>query len=148
MKRLATKTLRLVPVLLAVGCGGTTDPGCDLCTTSAIVYGQVRTVSGVPITGAQVTVEAHATNCAGRIFGATNLRPTTDADGRYRDQTLSFNTYIASCLIVNLTPPAGSGLSMASVAESSASIRFRPSYPAGGKLDSARVDVILANRNG
>jgi hypothetical protein len=119
----------------------TTEPGCDVCTTSAIVYGRVTTATGTPVAGARVRVEAFRNTCEGFASGLTNVEPVTAVDGSYRDQSLSPAAPFRACLRVTAMPPAGSGLSAQTV--EGAEVQFLDDYR-GRERDSVRVDVTLS----
>jgi hypothetical protein len=140
MRSLAS--MSILAVLALAGCHAATQPpGCDVCTTSAIVYGRVQTTSGTPVNEAEVKVEAHRDSCAGPLYGETNLRVFTRPDGTYRDQPLSLAGPFNACLVVRVMPPDAAGLAPA--ADSGASVPFRADYPPGQSHDSVRVDVVI-----
>jgi hypothetical protein len=58
---------------LAIGCDMTGPADCDICTTSAIVYGTVRSPDGSPQSTARITIEARAPSCRASGLGGNNL---------------------------------------------------------------------------
>lgn len=120
-----------------------TEP-CDLCTTSALVYGDVRDAAGAPVPRAEVRVEAYSADTSrGQrdvLAGGTNLPLRTTSAGRYRDLSLSLSEPFRARLVVRVTPPAGSGLAAVSVG--GVQVEFRADYR-GPARDSVRVDVVL-----
>ena len=119
----------------------TTDPGCDICTTSAVVYGRVTTTTGTPVAGARIDVEALHDACAGRASGFTDVAPVTAADGSYRDQPRAHTAPFRACLRVTATPPAASGLSARTV--EGAQVQFLDDHR-NARRDSVRVDITLS----
>lgn len=119
----------------------TTEPGCDICTTSAVVYGRVTTFSGSAVVGARLRVEAFRDTCGvGFAIGQTNVAAFTAADGSYRDQPYSLAAPFRACLRVTVTPTAASGLAPRTV--EGAQVQFLDDYRPRGR-DSVRVDVTL-----
>jgi hypothetical protein len=138
------KSVSFLALCLAVmGCSRTTEIGCDPCTTSAIVYGTVRTSDGAPIAAARIDVDAYLDQCSGPHWGQTNVPAQSDVDGRYRSSPSSPAAPFSACVVVRVTPPSGS--SFASAASSGAFVQFRDSRSTG--LDSSRVDIALAASN-
>lgn len=119
----------------------TTEPGCDICTTSAVVYGRVTTSSGSAVVGARLRVEAFRDTCGvGFAIGQTNVEPFTAADGSYRDQPYSLAAPFRACLRVTVTPTVASGFAPRTV--EGAQVQFLDDYRPRGR-DSVRVDVTL-----
>ena len=127
-------------VFIAIACVRTSDPACDICTTSAIVFGTVRTATGTVVAGATIQVDAHRDTCDGPLYGGSNFPATTSLAGEYRDAPFSLAGPFSACLVVRVIPPAGSGLSAA--ADSGAVVRFLNDF-SGAVRDSIRVDVQL-----
>jgi hypothetical protein len=119
----------LLVLAITFGCSRTTEPGCDICSSSAIVYGTIRSPTGVALLGAVVTVEAYRDVCSGPI-----------EDGAYRVAPISVSAPFVACIIVRVTSPGGSGL--AAAADSGAVVRFTADV-GGGAHDSTRVDIQL-----
>jgi hypothetical protein len=131
-------------VALAVaGCQTTTREGCDICTTSAVVYGHIRDGSGAPIPNVTIHVDAFATSGSGLTpnpVGATNIVRQSDASGAFRDQPLSLLGPFHATLTVRAIPTETSGF--VETAVSGAQVDFRSDYP-GGDRDSVQVDIVL-----
>lgn len=124
-----------------IACSPTTDVGCDVCTTSALVYGTVRTADGAPIAGARIDIDAYLDDCSGPHWGQTNVPAQSDGDGKYRGSLLSPAAPFSACVVVLATPPSGSGL--ITTTNSGSFVQFRANFRSTG-LDSTRVDIALA----
>lgn len=129
-------------VLLTLGLGCNIEPPlCDICTTSAIVYGTVRDTAGAPIAGAIITVNAWRDSCtAGLAVGGTNVSPMSNAAGAYRDAPFSPSGPFQGCLRVSVHAPQGALWRDTTV--SGALVNFRADYPPGPH-DSVQVDVVV-----
>ena len=76
---------------LAIGCG--VEPGCDICTSSVIVTGNVVSTQG-PLVGARVRALPYAGECADSIqAGDSSAAATTSATGTF---TLRVSTILTS----------------------------------------------------
>jgi hypothetical protein len=118
----------------------TTEPvGCDICTTSAIVYGTVRSGGGFPVARAQVSVEARQTSCRGMNVDLSGGAATTDTIGNYRVELISPFSPTAVCLVVTAQPPASASPAIPA-GDTGHVIRLQPS---GEPRDSVRVDLVL-----
>ena len=73
-----------------LGCGEPI-PLCDICTTSAVVYGAVHSQASEGVEGALVTVTLFRETCEGgeTIPGLGPVELTTDATGSYREHLIS-----------------------------------------------------------
>jgi hypothetical protein len=94
-------------VCCVAACDLTEPNGCDLCTTSAVVYGTVLDSAGAPIVGVQVDVRAFETACTGGSpkGGTDNGWPITNAQGRYSARPISiYGPFTTDCLIVTANP--------------------------------------------
>ena len=136
---------RLLPLVgpvaaVAAFAACTTEPvGCDICTTSAIVYGTVRSGSGFPVARARVSVEARETSCRGTLVDFSGAFATTDSIGNYRVGLVSPFSPTAVCLIVTAQQPES--VTPASLAADTGHvIRLQPSSE---PRDSVRVDLVL-----
>lgn len=67
-------------LLFMAACRDNTPPRCDICATSAIIYGTVRRADGRPVPDVTITIEAHAQSCNG---------PRTPAAIRYARQMMA-----------------------------------------------------------
>jgi hypothetical protein len=133
-----------VGIALAVaGCRQTVvRDGCDVCTTSAVVYGNVRDATGTPVPNVVIQIQAFASNDSGLTspVGGTNITPQSDAFGAYRDQPLSPLGPFHAVVAVRATPPRTSGFLATTV--SGAHVDFRSDFD-GGSRDSIQVDIVL-----
>lgn len=98
------------------------------------VYGQVRDPQGAAVRNATVTVSDVRGGCEGGVASVTSS--DTDAAGNYRMVVGSWGQSYTSCLRVQVTPPAGTGLAAYNTT--------RPSVTMKPSLDSVRVDLELA----
>jgi hypothetical protein len=124
--------------LIHLACTGSGDPLCDTCTTSSIIYGQVRYAGGGPIPGAAVTIEARRDKCSSAdVPTGSESGLVAGPDGRYRTQLFAYARFTA-CPRVSVVPP-GSALGP-TVAEGP-TVQFLPDFGANQQRDSVRVDV-------
>ena len=127
---------------LAIACSTEPEPGCDVCTSSAIVYGTITSPTGAPVAGAGVRVEAFRDACVA-AGGApeTTHGSTTPADGSYRGHLLATIAPFRACLRVTVTPHPLSGLAPRTM--EGVEVSFLADYGANDR-DSVRVDVALS----
>ena len=121
--------------LALLGCGDSQQP-CEFCSTSAVVYGQVRYAGGGPIAGAPVAVDAHRESCSSNdIPSGSPSGFVTDADGNYGVLLTAEGNGFTACPRVSAVAP-GAELT-ASV--DGPTVVFHPDG-ATQQLDSVRVD--------
>ena len=120
---------------------GTAPHACDVCSTSAIVYGTVRSTSELPMAGVRISVQARRFSCRGSDINMFGEPVSSDASGNYRLTVISLFAPTAVCLIVAGQPPVSSGLTMA--ADTGHVIRLQPDYSADQPHDSVRVDLLV-----
>jgi hypothetical protein len=140
------KTIRVLVVSIAEviasacsGFGG--EPGCDLCTTSAIVYGSVHGATGAPVSGASVTADIRIDSCQGMSVGSLGGPSIADALGVYHLRARSLSAPAAACLLLTVQPPTGSGLR--AIVDTGHVVRLQADWPSGAVLDSVRVDFVI-----
>jgi hypothetical protein len=75
-------------LVTALGCGSPTR-GCDICTTTGVVYGRVTNAGGTPASGVKVSLEGRPGVCPGADQGVAQASAFTDATGRYRAELRS-----------------------------------------------------------
>lgn len=140
MRRTIVETAFAIVCATALACSLDTGPrGCDICTTSAIVFGTVRSASGTPVPGARVSVEARETSCRGTQIGGEDA--IADTSGAYRVRLRSPEAPTAVCLVVTGVPPTSSG--MMSGSDTGHVVRMQPDYGRDESTDSVRVDLTL-----
>lgn len=127
-------------LLFMAACRDNTPPRCDICATSAIIYGTVRCADGTPVPDVTITIEAHAQSCNGPTYTSSDPVRTAN-DGSYRSAPKSLTGPFLACLVVSGLPPAGTGLRAA--ADSGATVMFRADYGGDGQHDSTRADLVL-----
>jgi hypothetical protein len=127
--RLSLLTLSLL------GCGDSQQP-CEFCTTSAVVYGQVRYSGGGPIASAPVAVDAHRESCSSSdIPAASPSGFSTGTDGNYWVLLTTGGNEFTACPRVSAVAP---GTELTAFADGP-SLVFHPDGEP--QLDSVRVDV-------
>ena len=128
----------LAILITAASCG---ERACDVCMTTAVVYGTVTGASGQPVAGAPVDVRAYLNDCvASQLRGATTGQVAfTNVQGRYRTNAMSlFSPFTANCFVVTLNKSAD-----ARWPTDSAQIRTQLEFRFGGRQDSARFDLVV-----
>jgi hypothetical protein len=126
--------------LVCVGVLACSEPVCDVCTSSAIIYGQVLHTSGEPLSGNPIFIEAHAESCdSGEIRGTWD-GPVTGPDGSYRTRFRSPAAAFTACPRVTVELPGGVP---DHVTVDGSPVEFRNDFGsrASQPRDSARVDV-------
>jgi hypothetical protein len=99
------RAIILVALMLAA-CSGPTEPRCDICTTSALVYGTVVDASGDPVVGAPIDVRVYGDTCVqGALRGGSDVNvPRTNSSGAYRARVISlFQPFTASCFVITVS---------------------------------------------
>jgi hypothetical protein len=92
-------------VIALTSCGGTSDPFCDICTTSAIVYGTVTDEAGDPVVGAPLHIDVYREACTDSdLRGGTHSGvPRTNSAGMYTASVISlYAPFTARCFLVTL----------------------------------------------
>jgi hypothetical protein len=131
----------VIAPLLTLAFLGCSDPTCDLCTTSAIVYGTV-TRSGSPVSGASVTVTPIRDNCSsGEPALGGELTTSTVNDGSYRAHSRTPDAPFTACIRVSVLESGSPGGPPVTV--DGGTVQFRADYGPGQNRDSVRVDVDL-----
>ncbi len=129
---------------LVVGCDST---GCDLCTTSAIVFGRVTNQQAQPVANVPVDVRLFRTTCTQALAdgGTDALLPRTDSQGNYEAQPFSRAApFTAQCVQV-VIDPRGQVLDIPTdTVRAQAALELRADYK-GPARDSVRVDVQIGS---
>jgi hypothetical protein len=113
--------------------------GCDICTTSAVVYGTVRQPGGAAVASAPVLIGIYRESCDGEVeIPGDGL--ITAADGSYRTQPAAFTGQFTACVRVTVQEPGSSGDPGVTV---EGAVEFLPDFGSGQQRDSVRVDVEL-----
>jgi hypothetical protein len=136
--------LAIVAVLFALGCSKSTDPGCDVCTTSAVVFGSITDHAGSPVVGMPLDIRVFAEGCgSGSMRGGSDSGvPRTDGAGQYRATVLSlFSPFTARCFVLTSNPNAQGDWPTAQL-EQPGALELRADYNAGPR-DSIRIDFQL-----
>lgn len=129
---------------LAACGGGTGITGCDLCTSSALVYGTVTSADGSPVPAAMVTASGWRLGCPGEggkgpFFDSPDL--ATDESGEFRTVVTALLGPELMCLVVRADPSADSGL--LPMADTGATVMLTPDFNRAEPMDSVRVDLVL-----
>jgi hypothetical protein len=118
------------------GCGISGPSGCDICTTSAIVYGTVRASDGQGLSAVRITIEARAPSCRASGIGVNNGPIVSDSQGNYRGFVISLFAPTAVCLLVTGQPSDSARLRTA--ADTGHVVRLEDPGQ-----DSVRVDLVV-----
>jgi len=126
--------LCLATALSVAACEESPLPPQDGEFSAILVYGAVRDPSGAAVSGAGVSVwESRSSGCT---TGSPAVPATTDASGSFRAIPGNWGMAYDACIVVQVQPPAGSGLSAETVT--------RHPVRLSTELDSVRIDVVLA----
>lgn len=129
----------LLGFALATGCGISGPSGCDICTTSAVVYGTVRSSDGNALSAARITIEARSPSCRSDDTGLNSGSIATDSLGNYRGYVISLFAPTAVCLIVTAQPADSARFRIA--ADTGHVVSLESS---DASQDSVRVDLVVA----
>lgn len=117
-----------------------TDPVCDVCTSSAIIYGRVLHSTGEPVAGNPIMIEAREESCeSGKIQWIWD-GPVTGPDGSYRTQFRAPVPAFTACPRVTVDLP---GAVPDHVTVDGSPVEFRDDFGFGAnqRRDSVRVDI-------
>jgi hypothetical protein len=131
--RTALRVLSSAATLALAACGEPTR-GCDVCTWSAIIYGNVSS-AGSPAAGVTVRVNVGGAPCSAGVPTFEGARTVTNAEGFYRFQVRS-PVPSPQCVRVEAAPPGTDP-----VVEEAQSVVFKLSSDASLPYDSVRVDL-------
>lgn len=95
--------------LFAAGCFLLTEPGCDICTTSAVVQGTVS-ANGAAVAGAQVIAAVSISGCSETFIENFGPAASSGADGSYAVTVRAMLSPGERCVTLQIVPPTGSGL--------------------------------------
>lgn len=85
------------------------EPVCDICTTSAVIYGRVLRANEDVVAGAAMVVEAHRERCdSADVPGISDGNLVTAADGSYRADIVAGTGPFIACPRVTVALPYGS----------------------------------------
>ena len=141
-----TSRLAFVATMLLTACvsrAPAEEKGCDLCTTSAIVYGVAHDIDGLPVPNAVIKIDAFFIDTSrfrGSFSPESRNHPTrTNAAGEYRDRPFTLLSPFRARLKLKLIPTNAVG---DTVTVDSVEVDFRSDY-LGPVLDSVRVDFVV-----
>ena len=129
----------LIAALLAVALPGCSEPGCDICSTSAVAYGTVTKASAA-VSNARVGVMVFRESCTADLL-VDSVGTATGTDGGYRVRILTGLGPFTACIrvhVYDVGPPPGP-----TVTVEGATVRFLDDFGANLKHDSVRVDVAV-----
>ena len=130
----------LLSIAGLVGCS--TEPtGCDVCTTSAVVYGHVLDTASYPVPHTLIFVNAYRDSCGAGKIVVTNASAITDTSGRYRALLKTPIAPFNACLALSATPP--DVIPWGDTTISGALVEFRSDFRSEEPRDSVRVDLHL-----
>ena len=116
------------------------DPVCDVCTSSAIIYGRVLHASGESVAGNPILIEAYEESCDSGEIQWIWTGPVTGSDGSYRTQFLYPGPAFTACPRVTVELP-GSVPDHVTVDGSPVEFRDDFGWGANSRRDSVRVDI-------
>ena len=116
------------------------DPVCDVCTSSAIIYGRVLHTSGDPVAGNAIVIEAYEESCGSGETQWIWTGPVTGSDGSYRTQFRAPVPAFTACPRVTVDLP---GAVPDHVTVDGSPVEFRDDFGSGAnqRRDSVRVDI-------
>ena len=116
------------------------DPVCDVCTSSAIIYGRVVRATGEPVTGRSIVIEAFRESCDSGESQWIWDGPVTGSDGGYRTQFRYPGPAFTACPRVTVELP---GAVPDRVTVDGPAVEFRDDFGSGAteRRDSVRVDL-------
>ena len=118
-------------------------PGCDVCTTSLTVHGQVTAGFG-PVADARVDARSYAGACADSIMsGESSLTARSDATGAFNVRVLSLLGPRDHCVVLSVRSPEGSPWRDTVV--TIPTVRMESDYPSPSSIAFTR-NVILGAR--
>jgi hypothetical protein len=129
----------LILTLAIVACSSEPDV-CDICTTSAIVYGTVHRTGGAAVAAAPVYIGIYRESCDGDVE-VPGDGVITAADGSYRTQPAAFTGQFTACVRVTVQEPGSASGDPGVTVEGT--VEFLPDFGSGQQRDSTRVDVEL-----
>ena len=94
-------------VMLVLGCAGPTEVECDVCITSAVVFGTVTDAAGQPASGLPIDIRLFADDCPGEMLrgGSDSAVPRTNATGQYEAKVISlWSPFTARCFQITANP--------------------------------------------
>jgi hypothetical protein len=132
--------LLLVSTLVVPACSST--DACDLCTTSAVVYGTVRRSGGAVVAGASIHLGAFRESCdSGDLEVPGDPGLTTGTDGSYRAQLVALSGQFTACVRVMALEPGSASGDPGVTADGM--VEFLPDFGSGEPRDSVGVDLEL-----
>jgi hypothetical protein len=137
LPRRAARFLALCCLGAALACS---EPVCDVCTSSAIIYGRVLRTTGEPIAGSPIVIEAHQGSCASGQTQWIWEGPVTGPDGSYRTQFRAPAPAFTACPRVTVELPGGVP---DHVTVDGSPVEFRNDLGSSQPRDSVRVDVAV-----
>ena len=135
-----------VLLIACAACRLAEPEGCDVCTTSAVVYGVVRDDAGSPVSDARLTISAFNADTSrfrDNVSPTSRNNPTrTNAAGVFRAQPLTPLAPFLARVSVQVAPPSRF---VDTVADGNAVVEFRSDYR-GPSRDSIRIDIVVRRR--
>ena len=134
---LAARLFAIYSLGAVVACS---DPVCDVCTSSAIIYGRVLHTTGAPVAGNPIVIEAYDESCDSGETQWIWTGPVTGSDGSYRTQFRAPVPAFTACPRVTVELP---GAVPDHVTVDGSPVEFRDDFgfPANQRRDSVRVDI-------
>ena len=133
-------------VILSAGCDPS-GPGCDVCTTSALVVGRITDPDGAAVVNQQVDIRVYRDSCDEPLpaGGTDGGWPRTDEDGFYSGKVYSlFSPFVAHCLQIKVPARAAEDTAYG-LAQVMTTLELRSDYR-GPERDITRVDLVLSRK--
>ena len=134
---------RVLAVIALVGCGVFGPDGCDLCTTSTTVQGQVTSAAG-PVSGVVLDARAYAGICADSVrSGDSAISATTTTTGLFALRVQSLLAPAEHCIALRARGPTSE--SWRDTVVTILGVRFESDYPKRSSSSVAR-NVTLTHK--
>ena len=136
-------TIRITVFAVALGTGGCTlftEPGCDICTTSAVVRGEITGPTGA-VSGALLSAEIGFNGCDGPWISNFDATTRSAVDGSFALRVTTLFEPGARCVLLHAAPPAASGL--LAHTDTLHAVSFQADFPSRVRRDSVAWNVNL-----
>ena len=137
------RTIRIIVFAVTLGTGGCTlftEPGCDICTTSAVVRGEITGPTGA-VSGAVLSAEIGLDGCDGPWISNFGMPTLSAVDGSFALRVTTLFAPGARCVLLHAAPPAASGLLART--DTLHAVSFQADFPSRVRRDSLAWNVNL-----
>lgn len=133
----------LTALLASTACSRTPSGVCDVCATSAIVYGTVTDATDQPYVRLPLAVRTYVVDCGVPVWLRGGDTFSTDSTGSFRRRVYSLDSpHTAQCIRV-ITNPAGGEVWPTDTVDFRLDVEFRFIDTDERLLDSVRLAVML-----